>query len=156
MEVFCEIDLAPLIAQGRKSRRALQEAFGEMVDLAYWTFQKLIDLTPKSGHSREGSRVADSWELKFQRYVFFRELAWSVLSDHEVVGYLEYGTRDHWVFPRIAKALHWVDPDTGEDVFSMGHIVSGIRPVGMIRRTEAGLEAELRKLQATTETRVEN
>lgn len=156
MEVFCEIDLAPLIAEGRKAQKALQQAFGEMVDLAYWSFQRLIELTPKSGRSKEGNRVADSWELKFQRHVMFRELAWSVLSEHEVIGYLEYGTRDHWVFPKIAKALHWVDPETGEDVFSMGHVVSGIKPVGMVRQTEAGLESQLNALQAKTELAIEN
>ena len=156
MQVFCEVDLKPLIAESRKAQKALQQAFGEMVDLAYWTFQKLIDLTPKSGRSREGHSVSDSWKLKFQRFVFFRELAWSVLSEDEVIGYLEYGTRDHWIFPRFAKVLHWIDPHTGEDVFSMGHMVSGIKPVGMIRQTERDLDRKLRALQGKIASGIEN
>lgn len=156
MQVGCEVDLDPLIREGRKARQALEHAFGEMVELAYWTFERLIELTPKSGRSREGERVVDSWELKFLHYVMWRELAWSVLSEHEVIGYLEYGTREHWIFPRFANVLHWVDPDTGEDCFSMGHIVSGIRPVGMIRQTEAELERKLLALQGATARLIAN
>lgn len=156
MQVNVECDLRQLIADSKKASKALQNAFGELVDLAYWTFEKLIDLTPKSGRSREGDRVADSWELKFLRYALWRELDWSVLSDNKIVGYLEFGTRDHWIYPKIAKVLHWIDPDTGEDRFSAGHIVSGIKPVGMIRQTEARLERELQKVQAKTAIKISN
>jgi hypothetical protein len=36
---------------------------------------------------------------------------------------LEWGgdTRAHWIAPVKAKALHWIDPLTGEDRFSKGH-----------------------------------
>jgi hypothetical protein len=156
MEVNVECDLRKLIADSKKARRALQYAFGELVDLAYWTFERLIDLTPKSKHSREGDRVSDSWELKFQRYVLFRELSWSTLSDNKVVGYLEFGTRDHWIYPKVAKMLHWIDPVTGEDCFSAGHIVSGIKPVGMIRKTEEELERKLQIVQARTSMKISN
>ena len=156
MEVNVECDLRQLMADSKKASRALRYAFGELVDLSYWAFEKLIDLTPKSGRSREGDRIADSWELKFQRYVLWRELDWSVLSDNKVVGYLEYGTRDHWIYPKVAKMLHWIDPDTGEDCFSAGHIVSGIKPVGMIRKTETELERELQRVQAKTAMKISN
>ena len=157
MEVFCECDLGRLITDGRKAKRALQHAFGELVELAYWTFQRLIELTPKSGHSREGDRVADSWEMKFQRYVLWRELEWSVLSDNEIIGYLEYGTRDHWIYPKSpGGVLHWIDPNTGEDCFSTGHMVSGIKPVGMIRQTEAEFERKIRGIQGKTAMKISN
>jgi hypothetical protein len=156
MEVNVSCDLRQLMADSRKASRAFRHAFGELVDLAYWTFEKLIDLTPKSGRSREGDRVADSWELKFQRYVLWRELEWSTLSDNKIVGYLEYGTRDHWIYPKVAKMLHWIDPDTGEDCFSAGHVVSGIKPVGMIRKTETEIERELQRIQAKTAMKISN
>lgn len=156
MQVHCECDLTRLIADGRKARRALQYAFGQFVELAYWTFERLIYLTPKSGRAREGDRVADSWDLKFQHYVLWREIAWSVMSDNEIIGYLEFGTRDHWVYPKIAKVLHWVDPVTGEDCFSAGHMVSGIKPVGMIRKTESEFGRKIAKLQTRTETKISN
>ena len=156
MEVFCQADLSPLMKDSKNAKKALQRAFGEMVDLAYWAFQRLVDLTPKGQHSTAGNRVADSWELKFLHYVLFRELAWSVESENEIIGYLEYGTRDHWIFPRFAKVLHWIDPNTGEDRFSAGHIVSGIKPVGMIRRTEAEMEGKIAGLQSLTAKMLEN
>ena len=40
---------------------------------------------------------------------------------------IEQGTRDHWVAPVTFDALHWVDKLTGEDRFSKGHMVSGIK-----------------------------
>ena len=36
------------------------------------------------------------------------------------------GTRDHWIFPVIAKALHWAIGD--KNFFSKGHKVRGLRP----------------------------
>lgn len=156
MQISIQTDLRKLIADGEKSKRALQKAFGELVDLATWTFDKLIDLTPKSKHSKEGDRVADSWELKYEHYVLFRELSWSVLSDNKIVGYLEYGTRDHWIYPRIAKMLHWIDPATGEDRFSAGHIVSGIKPVGMIRRTETEFDRKLQNIRRKADIMISN
>ena len=156
MEVACSCDLSQLMADSKKAKKAMQKAFGELVDLAYWAFERLIELTPKSGRSREGGRASDSWEMKFQRYVLWRELEWSVLSDNEIIGYLEYGTRDHWIYPRVAKMLHWIDPDTGEDCFSAGHMVSGIKPVGMIRQTARELESEIRKVQRKGEIKISN
>jgi len=157
MQISIQTDLRQLIADGRRSERALQYTFGKLVDLATWTFDRLIDLTPKSGRSREGERVADSWELKYQGYVLWRELAWSVESDNIIIDWLEFGTRDHWIAPRSpGGTLHWIDPATGEDRFSKGHMVSGIRPVGMIRQTEAELGARLRRIRMTAEARVSN
>lgn len=156
MNIAIQTDLRQLIADGKKAERALQKAFGELVDLATWTFQRLIDLTPKSGRSREGERVADSWELKYQHYVLWRELAWSVMSENKVIGFLEYGTRDHWVYPKVAKMLHWVDPDTGKDCFSAGHVVSGIKPVGMIRQTESEFDRKLMKIRAKADRKIRN
>jgi len=117
----------------------------------------LIDLTPKSGRSKEGDSVADSWELKFHRYVLYRELAWSVLNDHDVIFHLEYGTEDHEIMPKIARALHWIDRDTGKDQFSTGHVVSGIKPgYAMVRKTEVQLQKKIRDLKAKTALKIKN
>ena len=40
---------------------------------------------------------------------------------------IEEGTVSHWVEPVTFKALHWIDKKTGEDRFSKGHYVSGIK-----------------------------
>lgn len=40
---------------------------------------------------------------------------------------IETGSVGHWVAPVTFKALHWEDKLTGEDRFSKGHYVSGIK-----------------------------
>lgn len=56
--------------------------------------------------------------------------------------YLEWGTTAHVVKPVNKKALHW--KDGGKDMFSKGHIVSGIPPYAPFRR---GMDAFLASLQ---------
>lgn len=41
---------------------------------------------------------------------------------------IEQGTSSHWVAPVTFNALHWIDKSTGDDAFSKGHNVSGIKP----------------------------
>jgi len=50
--------------------------------------------------------------------------------------YLDLGTSDHWVAPVKASALHWIDEKTGEDRFSKGHEVSGIKASDFSVRAE--------------------
>ena len=40
---------------------------------------------------------------------------------------IETGSVSHWVAPVTFDALHWNDKLTGEDRFSKGHYVSGIK-----------------------------
>jgi hypothetical protein len=46
-------------------------------------------------------------------------------SNEPVITYITQGTAAHWVFPTVAKTLHWID-DSGRDRFSKGHEVRGI------------------------------
>ena len=45
----------------------------------------------------------------------------------------EYGTKDHWIRPRIKDALSWIHQ--GKRLFSKGHIVSGIKSLLIIKNT---------------------
>lgn len=45
----------------------------------------------------------------------------------------EYGTKDHWIRPRIKDALSWIQQ--GKRLFSKGHIVSGIKSLLIIKNT---------------------
>lgn len=49
--------------------------------------------------------------------------------------FLDKGTKDHWIFPRYAKALRWVD-ELGNVCFSKGHMVSGIVAMHIIDEDE--------------------
>lgn len=48
--------------------------------------------------------------------------------------WLEFGTAPHWIAPKDKKVLHWIDPETGEDRFSKGHEVSGIKATRFMMR----------------------
>lgn len=50
-----------------------------------------------------------------------------IKTDDKPYIYVDGGTKSHWVRPKNAKALHWVDPVSGEDRFSKGHVVKGIK-----------------------------
>ncbi len=45
----------------------------------------------------------------------------------------EYGTKDHWIRPKLANLLSWIHE--GRRLFSKGHIVSGIKSLFIIRDT---------------------
>ena len=42
----------------------------------------------------------------------------------------EYGTKDHWIRPRLKQVLSWIQE--GRRLFSRGHIVSGIKSLLII------------------------
>lgn len=45
----------------------------------------------------------------------------------------EYGTKDHWIRPRLKQVLSWIHE--GRRLFSRGHIVSGIKSLLIIQNT---------------------
>jgi hypothetical protein len=52
----------------------------------------------------------------------------SVGTTDKVFKFVDQGTKAHFIRPVRAKVLHWIDPASGEDRFSKGHQVSGIKP----------------------------
>jgi len=64
--------------------------------------------------------------VKIQNY-YFSETGFDVAIARE------YGTKDHWIRPRIKDALSWIKE--GKRLFSKGHIVSGIKSLLIIKNT---------------------
>ena len=62
---------------------------------------------------------------------------------------IEEGTKDHWVEPVTFSYLHWKDKLTGEDRFSKGHMVSGIKADPFVQYSIENTEAELEALLMT-------
>jgi len=92
----------------------LQEGLASLVDML---LMFLYELTPKMT-----GETAASWTVIPGEFG-----EWFITNSNEpIITYLTQGTLAHWVAPVAAKALHWVDPLTGEDRFSKGHEVSGI------------------------------
>lgn len=51
----------------------------------------------------------------------------SVGTTDQIFKFVDEGTVAHIIKPVRAKVLHWIDPASGEDRFSMGHWVKGIK-----------------------------
>ncbi len=66
--------------------------------------------------------------IRIQNYYFSE-------SGFDVAIAREYGTRDHFIKPRIKQALSWIQ--NGVRLFSQGHMVSGIKSLFIIKKTLA-------------------
>jgi hypothetical protein len=53
------------------------------------------------------------------------DLTYEIGAYAKYADYIEFGTMSHWVEPTNKQALHW--KIKGEDFFSKGHMVSGIK-----------------------------
>jgi hypothetical protein len=63
-------------------------------------------------------------------------------TSSQVLWWLEYGTKAHWVEPVNAKVLHW--QEGGKDYYSMGHMVSGIKPSLFFAKASDDVEAYIK------------
>lgn len=57
---------------------------------------------------------------------------------------IENGSKDHWVAPKTAKALHWIED--GEHRFSKGHMVSGIKARPFVEPSQSSTMEDLEQL----------
>lgn len=74
-----------------------------------------------------GERLPSEWtyEVTATRLTIFNTRLEGDRDQWEVIfGFLNHGTRTHFVAPVRAQALHWVEG--GQHFFSKGHVVSGI------------------------------
>lgn len=74
-----------------------------------------------------GERLPSEWtyEVTATRLTIFNTRLEGDRDQWEVIfGFLNHGTRTHFVAPVRAQALHWVS--YGQHFFSKGHVVSGI------------------------------
>ena len=71
-----------------------------------------------------------------------------LVNTDPVAGFLELGTDDegtgrHFVPASAGGALHFIDPMTGESVFSKGHFVHGVHPLHFMERALTEHEGEV-------------
>ncbi len=74
-----------------------------------------------------GERLPDEWtfEVSGDRLTIFNTRLEGDREQWEMIfGFLNHGTRTHYIMPRNAQALHW--QVGGQHFFSKGHVVSGI------------------------------
>jgi len=69
------------------------------------------------------------------------QLRWFVISDFKAINgfpvsiMIEEGRKAFTIVPVRAKALHWVDEDTGEDIFAMRANIPPFKPRKFIEKT---------------------
>jgi len=83
---------------------------------------KIVDSVVIDGYIIEGNKLRVRIKSEFE------------VGGFDVAVAREFGTKDHWIRPRLKKALHWIT-DTGQDAFSKGHVVSGLPNLRLIHNT---------------------
>ena len=84
----------------------------------------------KSNSPKETGELANSWYEKSRTY---DTVIISVPSSQtQKVKHIIFGTRAHVITPRKAKMLHWVDPDTGLDIYRKSVNHPGTKPNNFI------------------------
>ena len=94
----------------------MKQAINEMnIEVAAFAVQEARDLAPAdTGELIDGINAGN---IDYKGFTLISEAPYSV--------YLEMGTREHFIAPVNAKALHWKQGSTS--FFSKGHMVSGIK-----------------------------
>ena len=139
--------LASVQKQLRQARARAQvlmrEAMGEALILLEDKAQGILD-----GEIYQKARAPYAEQPTYELYhAFVQKVARTGLglegelsntSPH--AGFLEFGTDDegtgkHLIPLVVAKALHWVNAETGEDMFAAGGVmVQGIKPIHFMER----------------------
>jgi len=65
----------------------------------------------------------------------------------------EFGT-DFSTITKAPAVLHWKDPITGEDRFSRGHMVKGLRPRGIIKATKLYIKTKIAEIAQNTNHKI--
>jgi len=126
--------------QLHKHQEFLREVLDDVTDL---TQENLTQNTP-------GKKLPDEWQKTVEvsgRHGEGRVFNTRVEADpdtwEEIMGYLNFGTRAHG--PVTAQALHWIDKETGEDVFAKW--VKGIKAAHFMETTQDKIEQFFGTLQ---------
>lgn len=82
---------------------------------------------------------------RFIRYGYPKTLYLRVSTTDKVYNFQDQGTKAHRVEPKHAKALHWTTPE-GEQAFSKGHRVSGVKAKKWTERTKRKYRPRIKEL----------
>jgi hypothetical protein len=128
--------------QLRKQREFLQ---GVLTDATQIAKANLRENTP-------GKKLPDEWVSTVQvsgrqgqGRVYNTRVERDPNTWEPIMGYLNFGTRTHWIEPVNAQALHW--EEFGQHYFSKGHIVSGILGSFFMEGTQKQIETFEKTLQ---------
>lgn len=113
-----------------------------------WAEMRRAQTLSMKGMQSKAEAITSRWNHKVEwksRYASNgqRELI-MIWTNDKVFGYLEHGTKRHFVAPKNKKALHWPKGVT-PGFFSKGHWVSGIKARRYLKKIRADFEREYRR-----------
>jgi hypothetical protein len=116
-------------------------------ELLWAEMRRAQTLSMKSMQSK-AEAVTAKWKHKVEwksRYASNgqRELI-MIWTNDKIFGYVEHGTKRHFVAPKNKKALHWPKGVT-PGFFSKGHWVSGIKARQYLKKIRSDFEREYRR-----------
>lgn len=112
-------------------QRAQEFVAKNIVNIAERTFgEEFLRLAVQHGMSK---RYMQSLKITSKGTELTMELDYVGQDNGEPLGiWFEEGTRDHYIAPVTKKYLSWIDPETGQRRYSLGHDVRGIKATHII------------------------
>ena len=91
----------------------------------------------QSGGTPGREKIAKLWKLTHNRKTYMDIFTiHNLYPKQEVIVIFERGAEAHEIRPKRKKFMHWVDDDTGEDIFARMVHHPGVRASWMMKRTE--------------------
>ena len=114
-------------------QRAREHIVKHMSNIAERTFgEEFLRLSQNAGMTK---RYMQSLKISNKGTKLIMELDYVGRDNGEPLGiWFESGTRDHYIAPVTKKYLSWIDPDTGQRRYSLGHDVRGIKATHIIEK----------------------
>lgn len=102
----------------------IQKVFDDWLDLFMEELTKRMVTEMKNnlrvqGHIKTGNLIDSISYKKIGKHDY------QIHIEAEYAAYIEFGTKDHSIFPKYKKALSWIQE--GQRRFSKGHKVKGIK-----------------------------
>jgi hypothetical protein len=130
MQVGASVDMHDVDAMFGSIEQHIDNTLHQVIQLGKEAKRLVTARTP-----RKTGRLARGWQR-----IDYGFLGFEVVHESQIVDFLEYGTRPHIIVPVIANALHWVDEESGDDVFARRVRHPGTKPLGFVRRTQNDVE----------------
>lgn len=137
-----EVDATQFTTKIRETLRIWESVRNQTLKLSDHFLKVIKERTPvDTGETRE------SWTIKIHRSDG-DSIVWEIYPDNheDIVTFLEWGTREHVIFPREGGVLVFEDKGTGETVFARNVYHPGTKPLGIVRITQDELNLYGRRL----------
>jgi len=96
-------------------------------------------------------KIAKLWALAHSRTTYMDVfMIHNLYPNQEVIVIFERGAEQHEIRPKRKKVLHWVDDESGQDVFTRHVHHPGVRASWMMKRTEEIIQPRVQQWEKET------